>query len=99
MKFITRTQYLDRLIGLQNTKDIKIMTGIWRSGKSALMFSYIDCLKNHNENANIFYIDYMDSSFIKMKEYHVLHKYVEDQCIEKLVIGKWGTDYGRAYKK
>jgi len=28
MKFITRTQYLDRLIGLQNTKDIKIMTGI-----------------------------------------------------------------------
>lgn len=52
------------------------------------MFSYIDCLKNHNENANIFYIDYMDSSFIKMKEYHVLHKYVEDQCIEKLVIGK-----------
>ncbi len=52
------------------------------------MFSYIDCLKNHNENANIFYIDYMDSSFIKMKEYHALHKYVEDQCIEKLVIGK-----------
>lgn len=82
MKFIKRDQYLDRLIGLRNTPDIKIITGIRRSGKSELMLAYIDYLRNQCKSANIIYIDFMDLSFDEIKEYHALHQYVEDRFAE-----------------
>ena len=53
MKTITRAKYLDRIIELNGTPDIKIITGIRRSGKSKLMQAYIDYLKSHFENINI----------------------------------------------
>ena len=51
-KTITRTKYLNRIIDLNQTPDIKIITGIRRSGKSKLMQAYIEYLKNHYENIN-----------------------------------------------
>ena len=41
MKTITRAKYLNRIIELNDTPDIKIITGIRRSGKSKLMQAYI----------------------------------------------------------
>ena len=78
MKEIKRTKYLDRLIQLNGTPDIKIITGIRRSGKSKLMQAYIDYLKSNNENINIIYIDFMDLEYEEIKEYHRLHNYVEE---------------------
>ena len=77
MKTITRSKYLDRIIGLNGTPDIKIITGIRRSGKSKLMQAYIEYLETHFDNVNIIFIDFMDLAYEEIKEYHALHSYVE----------------------
>ena len=60
MKTITREKYLNRIIELNGTPDIKIITGIRRSGKSKLMQAYIEYLKENYEDINIIFIDFMD---------------------------------------
>ena len=82
MKVIMREKYLDRIIALNGTPDIKIITGIRRSGKSKLMQSYIEYLKTHYENINIIFIGFMDLAYENIKEYHALHTYVEEHYQE-----------------
>lgn len=84
MKTIVRKNYLNRIIELKDTPDIKIITGIRRSGKSKLMQSYIEYLKTNCNNINIIFIDFMDLEFEEIKEYHALHSYVE----QHYVVGK-----------
>jgi len=67
------------MIDLKDTPDIKIITGIRRSGKSQMMQAFVEYLQNNFDNVNIIYIDYMDLEFEKIKEYHALHHYVEEQ--------------------
>lgn len=82
MKTIVRKKYLDRIIELNGTPDIKIITGIRRSGKSKLMQAYMEHLKANYENINIIFIDFMDLDFEEIKEYHALHFYVEQHYAE-----------------
>lgn len=79
MKTIVRESYLDRLKDLKDTPDIKIITGIRRSGKSNLMNAYINYLKENFKEINVIFIDFMDLMFEELKEYHKLHEYVESQ--------------------
>ena len=82
MKTITRNKYLDRIIELNGTPDIKIITGIRRCGKSKLMQAYVNYLKENIENINIIFIDFMDLEYEEIKEYHALHSYVEEHYQE-----------------
>lgn len=84
MKLIERPELLQRLIDLRGTPDIKIITGIRRSGKSQLMSSFIDHVRAAEPEANIIAIDFVDLAFEELKEYHALNRYVE----EHTVIGK-----------
>lgn len=84
MKYIVRENYLNRLIDLQGTPDIKIITGIRRSGKSELMKAYIEHIKKTDTNANIIYVDFTDLSFDDIKEYHKLHKFIEDHYVDNM---------------
>lgn len=77
MKVIERTDYLNRLIDLKGTPDIKIITGIRRSGKSKLMESYINYLKVNDKSANIIFVDFFNLKYEEIMEYHKLHDYVE----------------------
>ncbi len=79
MKTIVRERYIERIKALKDTPDIKIITGIRRSGKSNLMQAYINYLKTDFADVNIIFIDFMDLEFEEIKEYHALHKYVEDR--------------------
>ena len=78
MKQISRPEYLGRLQVLQDTPDIKIITGVRRSGKSMLMREYISYLQQQNSNCNIIYVDFMDLAFEDLKEYHALYTYIEN---------------------
>ena len=77
MKIIERTDYLQRLLSLKGTPDIKIITGIRRSGKSKLMEAYIEYLKENDNLANIIFIDFFNIKYEELKEYHKLNDYVE----------------------
>ncbi|MBR0120479.1 MAG: ATP-binding protein [Clostridia bacterium] len=81
MKLIERTDYLSRLIDLAGTPDIKIITGIRRSGKSKLLSAFVDYLKKTDSNANIIFIDFFNLQFEALKEYHALYEFVESRYI------------------
>jgi len=81
MKLINRKDYLDKIISLRGTPDIKVITGIRRSGKSELLKSYIQFLTSSSKAVNIIFIDYFDLSFDEIKDYKKLYQYVEERYI------------------
>jgi len=82
MKLITRTQYLKQLQGVMNTPDIKIVTGIRRSGKSKLMSAFAQYIKSIDATANIIEIDLTKLRFERLKEYHALNEFIESNYKE-----------------
>ena len=78
MKMIKR-KYLDDMIDLIGVPDIKVITGVRRSGKSFLLNMFINYLKENDQNANIIYIDYNLSKYDYLKEYHELINYVSNK--------------------
>lgn len=81
MKLIHRMQYINILIAVINTPDIKVITGIRRCGKSKLMEAYANRIKELNPDANIILIDLTKIKNEPLKEYHALHAYVDAQYI------------------
>ena len=81
LKLIERSALLDRLSNLRGTPDIKIITGIRRSGKSRLMKDFIDRIRAAEPDVNIIVIDYVDLAFEDLKEYHALYRYIEDHYV------------------
>lgn len=72
-----RKKYLDRLLRVIGTPDIKVITGVRRSGKSKLL----ELLKMHFDNDinnNIIFIDFNRLFNEELKEYHNLNKYIEE---------------------
>ena len=82
MKTLTRTEYLNQLKSVNGTHDIKVITGVRRSGKSVLMHSYIEWIKRNVKNANIIFVDFTSLKYEPLKEYHALNNYVESNYIE-----------------
>ena len=78
MKLIKR-DYLNTLIDIMGTPDIKIITGVRRSGKSKLLEVFKNYIEEHIENSNIIYINFNIPIFEGLMEYHNLYNYVENK--------------------
>lgn len=80
MKIIKR-DYLNTLIKVMGTPDIKVITGVRRSGKSTLLNAFIEHIAASVTNANIIHIDFNDIRFENLQEYHALNDYIESKYL------------------
>ena len=76
MKLIQRTLYLDRLLRVMGTPDIKVITGVRRSGKSKLLEAFMDEVRARKPEANIIHINFNQPEFEKLTEYRALYDFV-----------------------
>ena len=74
-----KRKYLHDVIDVIGTPDIKVITGVRRSGKSELLRMFIDYIKENEANSNLIYIDYNLDKFDELKEYKELIKYVSEK--------------------
>ena len=82
MKLIKRDKYLNELISVIGTPDIKVITGIRRSGKSKLLEAFKKYIEENINNYNIIHINFSLSEFDKLKEYHKLYEYIKENYEE-----------------
>ncbi len=78
LKTIKR-KYLQDVIDVIGTPDIKVITGVRRSGKSELLHMFIDYINENDVNSNLIYIDYNLDKFDELKDYKELIKYVSEK--------------------
>ena len=76
MKIIERN-YLKELIDVVWTPDIKVITGVTRSGKSKLLEMFRNYIKENIKNVNFNLV-----KFNKLRDYLSLNNYIESNYIE-----------------
>lgn len=81
MKLIERDYYLHKLIDVIGTPDIKIITGVRRSGKSKLIDRFEQYIKETEEDASIIKINFNLKEFRKYRTAEKLEEYVEEETI------------------
>ena len=60
------------------TPDIKVITGVRRSGKSKLMESFMAYVLDNNVDANIIHVNFNLNAYENLTEYHALSDYIEN---------------------
>lgn len=81
MKLIKR-MYLNDLIDVIGTPDIKVITGVRRSGKSKLLEAFFEYVVSNFQDANVINIDFNKIEFEELQEYHALNKYITERYEE-----------------
>lgn len=82
MKLIERSHYLNKMINVIGTPDIKVLTGVRRSGKSKLLEAFKIYVEKNIPNSNIIHINFNLSKYDKLKEYTALNEYIENNFID-----------------
>ena len=78
VKLIEREHYLNKLKDVIGTPDIKVITGVRRSGKSKLLESFMAYVRQSDPNANIIHINFNLNMYENLLEYHALNDYIEN---------------------
>lgn len=78
MKLMERELYLDKLINVIGTPDIKIITGVRRSGKSKLLELFKDYIIKNINNYNIIHINFNLKKYDNLKNNDDLYNYINN---------------------
>lgn len=82
MKLIERKQYLDKLIRVVGTPDIKVITGVRRSGKSKLLEAFKAYVMKNISNFNIIHINFNLPEYEQLLTYRALYDYINEHFEE-----------------
>lgn len=82
MKLIERTQYLNKLVRVIGTPDIKVITGVRRSGKSKLLEAFKTYIEEDISDSNIIHINFNLPEYDYLLEYRSLYDYVKGKYIK-----------------
>lgn len=82
MKLIDREQYLNKIISVIGTPDIKVITGVRRSGKSKLLEAFKEHISTFDQKPNVIHINFNLPEFDDYTEYRKLYDYVNDKYID-----------------
>ena len=77
MKLIQRDYYLNRLYAVKDVPDIKVITGVRRSGKSKLMDSFIAMIST--DTTNIVHIKLNMKKYERLLDSDNLYQYIEEK--------------------
>ena len=81
MKLINRQMYLEKLINVMGTPDIKVITGVRRSGKSKLLEAFKSYVEQNVSDCNIIHINFNLPEFEDLAEYRPLYDYINSQYV------------------
>lgn len=82
MKLITRKQYLEKLINVIGTPDIKVITGVRRSGKSKLLEAFKGYVEQNIPEHNVIQINFNLPEFDGLLEHKALYEYINSRYEE-----------------
>lgn len=78
MKLINRMNYLDKILSIVGTPDIKVITGVRRSGKSKLLEALKTHLLQNDPDINIIHINFNMPEYEELTEYKPLYDYINN---------------------
>ena len=78
MKLIERNFYISKLINVIGTPDIKVITGVRRSGKSKLLEAFKDYVLETDSNSNIIHINFNIKKYDNLKDSESLYNYISE---------------------
>ena len=84
MKLIERKHYLNKLINVIGTPDIKVITGVRRSGKSKLLDSFKQYIQENISKCNIIHINFNLPEYENLLEYHALYDYINSKYMKEM---------------
>ena len=78
MKLIERSYYLNKLQAVKDIPDIKVITGLRRSGKSKLLDAYTNVLERETTN-NVIRIPLHLKKYEKLRNGNDLYEYIDSK--------------------
>lgn len=81
MKLIERDFYLSRLISTMDTSDIKVITGVRRSGKCKLLEAFKIYISDSIKDYNVIHINFNKREFDDIKDAKLLYDYISNKYV------------------